>query len=101
MLAEYKLHRKSTEPPPHRAGTIFKDPPGDDAGHLIEQAGLKGRMHGQAQISTAHANYIVNVGGAQATDVVALIIEAYQRVLERFGVQLELDVELRGEWKMQ
>jgi UDP-N-acetylmuramate dehydrogenase len=100
MQAEYKLHRKLTEPPPHRAGTIFKDPPGDDAGHLIEQAGLKGRTHGQAQISTAHANYIVNLGGAQAADVAALIKEAHQRVRERFGVELELDVELRGEWEV-
>jgi len=101
VLAEYKRQRRLTEPPPHRAGTIFKDPPGTDAGSLIEQAGLKGRTHGQAQISTAHANYIVNSGEARATDVAALIREAHQRVLEQFGVQLELDVELRGEWEVQ
>ena len=101
VLAEYKRQRRLTEPPPHRAGTIFKDPPGTDAGSLIEQAGLKGRTHGQAQISTAHANYIVNSGEARATDVAALIREAHQRVLEQFGVELELDVELRGEWEVR
>jgi UDP-N-acetylmuramate dehydrogenase len=101
VLAEYKRLRKLTEPPPHRAGTIFKDPPGNDAGRLIAQAGLQGKTHGQAQISTAHANYMVNLGGAQASDVAALIMEAHQRVLERFGVQLELDVELRGEWEIR
>jgi UDP-N-acetylmuramate dehydrogenase len=60
---------------------------------------LKGRTHGQAQISTAHANYIVNLEGAQAADIAALIMEVHQRVRERFGVELELDVELRGEWE--
>lgn len=99
VLAEYKRQRKLSEPPPHRAGTIFKDPPGNDAGRLVEQAGLKGRTHGQAQISTAHANYIVNLGEARATDVAALIRDAHQRVLEQFGVDLELDVELRGLWE--
>jgi UDP-N-acetylmuramate dehydrogenase len=101
VLAEYKRQRKLTEPPPHRTGSIFKDPPGNDAGRLIEQAGLKGRTQGQAQISTAHANYMVNLGEARATDVAALIMEAHQRVLERFGVGLELDVELRGEWEVK
>ena len=55
-------------------------------------------MDGQAQISELNANYIVNLGGASATDVTALIMEAHKHVLEQFGVNLELDVELRGEW---
>ena len=97
VLAEYKRQRRLTEPPPHRAGTIFKDPPGNDAGRLIEQAGLQGRTHGQAHISTANANYVVNAGEARASDVAALIREAHQSVLEQFGVELELDIELRGE----
>ena len=101
IIAEHKMHRKLTEPPPHRAGTVFKDPPGHDIDSLIEQIGMKGRTHGKAQISTAHANYIVNLGGAQAADIAALIMEAHHRARDRFGIELELDVELRGEWDVR
>ena len=68
------------------------------AGRLIDQAGMKGTIHGKAQISQRHANFIVNLGGASAADVIALIVEARKRVLDQFGVELELEVELRGEW---
>ncbi len=98
LIDQYKQHRKRTQPPQQSAGSVFKNPPGDFAGRLIEQAGLKGRIHGKAQISERHANFIVNLGGASAADVVALIVEARNRVLELFGVELELEVELRGEW---
>lgn len=98
LVEQYKLHRKQTQPPQQSAGSIFKNPPGDFAGRLIEAAGLKGKMHGKAQISPRHANFIVNTGGASAADIVALIIEAHDRVLEQFGVDLELEVELRGVW---
>ena len=98
LIEQYKQHRKMTQPPQQSAGSVFKNPPGDFAGRLIEQVGLKGRIHGKAQISERHANFIVNQGGANAADVVALIVEARNRVLERFGVELELEVELRGEW---
>ncbi len=97
-IEEYKQHRKKTQPPQQSAGSVFKNPPGDYAGRLIDQAGLKGTTHGKAQISKRHANFIVNLGGASAADVVALIVEARNRVHERFGVDLELEVELRGEW---
>ena len=79
-------------------GSIFKNPPGDFAGRLIEQAGLKGRRVGGAEISPVHANFIVNRGGARAVDVLALIELARQTVRERFGVELELEIELVGEW---
>lgn len=98
LIEQYKQHRKRTQPPQQSAGSVFKNPSGDFAGRLIEQAGLKGRIHGKAQISERHANFIVNLGGASAADVVALIVEARNRVLEQFGVELELEVELRGEW---
>ena len=65
---------------------------------LIEQVGMKGMVHGKAKISERHANFIVNLGSASATDVVALIKEARSRVHEKFGVDLELEVEPRGEW---
>jgi UDP-N-acetylmuramate dehydrogenase len=98
IIEEHKQHRKQTQPPQKSAGSVFKNPPGDYAGRLIDQAGLKGTTHGKAQISKRHANFIVNLGGASAADVVALIVEARNRVHERFGVDLELEVELRGEW---
>src|SRR5258708_30176920 len=97
---QYRQHRKMTEPAQRHAGSIFKDPPGDEASRLIAQADLKGRIHSKAHISEVNANYIVNGGGAQAADVAALIMEAHQAVLTQFGVDLELDVELHGEWKI-
>jgi UDP-N-acetylmuramate dehydrogenase len=101
LIDERKQHRKRTQPPQQSAGSVFKNPTGDYAGRLIEAAGLKGVKHGGAQISERHANFIVNVGGARAADVAALIREAHDRVHERFGVDLEMEVELRGEWEVQ
>jgi UDP-N-acetylmuramate dehydrogenase len=97
-IEEYKQHRKMTQPVQKSAGSVFKNPPGDYAGRLIDQAGLKGKTYGKAQISQRHANFFINLGGASAADVVALIVEARNRVREQFGVDLELEVELRGEW---
>ena len=97
-VASYRRHRKETQPPQKSAGSVFKNPPGDYAGRLIEAAGLKGARAGGAQISPMHANFIVNTGGATAADVVALIARARRRVREDFGVRLELEVELRGDW---
>ncbi|HEV2238437.1 MAG TPA: UDP-N-acetylmuramate dehydrogenase [Ktedonobacterales bacterium] len=97
-VAAYRRHRKETQPVQGSAGSVFKNPLGDHAGRLIEAAGLKGTTVGGAQISPVHANFIVNAGGATARDVVALIALARRTVRERFGVQLELEVELRGAW---
>lgn len=94
----YKLHRKQTQPPQPSAGSVFTNPPGDYAGRLIEAVGLKGTTVGRAQISPRHANFIVNVGGATAADVVGLIALARRTVRMRFGVELELELELRGDW---
>jgi UDP-N-acetylmuramate dehydrogenase len=95
----HKLHRKQTQPPQQSAGSVFKNPDGDYSGRLIEAVGLRGETRGRAQFSERHANFIVNVGGARAADVAALIKEAHNRVREQFGVELELEVELRGEWR--
>ncbi len=97
-VAAYKRHRKETQPPQPSAGSVFKNPPGDHSGRLIEAAGLKGHQLGRAQISPVHANFIVNRGGATAAEVVGLIALARRTVRERFGVELELEVELRGDW---
>jgi len=98
-IEHYKQHRKQTQPPQQSAGSVFKNPAGDFAGRLIEQVGLKGATIGGARISDRHANFIVNVGGASAADVAALIQEAHNRVQQQFGISLELEVELRGEWE--
>ena len=76
------------------AGSVFKNPPGDAAGRIIEAAGLKGLTIGGAQVSTRHANFIVNRGGATASDVLALIDEIRRRVREASGVELELELKI-------
>lgn len=81
------------------AGSVFKNPPGTFAGRLIEAAGLKGKRIGNAQISPAHANFIVNLGGATAADVRALMDEAIGAVAHQQGLNLEPEIKLIGEWE--
>jgi UDP-N-acetylmuramate dehydrogenase len=79
-------------------GSVFKNPPGDrTSGQLLEACGLKGFAIGGARISPVHANFIENDGGATSADVVALMAEARRRARERFGVELEHEVELLGD----
>lgn len=98
-LAEIADRRKSSQPPGATCGSVFKNPPGDYAGRLIEAAGLKGAGRGGAAISTVHANFVVNQGGATAADVEALIDLARREVEAGTGVRLELEIELVGEWQ--
>jgi UDP-N-acetylmuramate dehydrogenase len=98
-LAEITQQRKSSQPPGATCGSVFKNPPGDYAGRLIEAAGLKGTSHGGAVISPVHANFVVNQGGATAGDVKALIDLARREVEAGTGVRLELEIELLGEWQ--
>jgi len=77
-------------------GSVFRNPEGDFAGRLIEQAGLSGERIGGAQISPVHANFIANVGGATAADVLGLIERARERVRERTGIVLETEVQILG-----
>ena len=79
-------------------GSIFRNPPGDHAGRLIEAAGLKGKRVGGAMVSEKHANFIVNTGDASADDVRALMEICQDEVEERFGVRLVPEVELVGQW---
>ena len=81
------------------SGSVFVNPPGDFAGRLIEQAGLKGTTLGGAQISDRHANFIVNLGRAKAADVVELIALARRTVLERTGIELKPEVRLVGDFE--
>lgn len=79
------------------AGSVYKNPPGDFAGRLIEAAGFKGRRVGGAEVSPVHANFIVNAGGARAADVLALMEEIERTVAERFGIRLEREIRVVGE----
>jgi UDP-N-acetylmuramate dehydrogenase len=96
-LKKFNDYRRATQPSDPSAGSVFKNPPDDYAGRLIEAAGLKGKQLGGAMISPVHANFFVNTGAAMANDMLALIRLAQDKVRERFGVQLELEIELVGE----
>lgn len=78
------------------AGCIFKNPPGDRAGRLLDAAGLKGVRIGDAQVSTVHANFIVNLGNAKAKDVLALAELMRKTVYEKFRINLEYEVQIVG-----
>jgi UDP-N-acetylmuramate dehydrogenase len=94
-----ELMKRRSSSQPHgawSAGSVFKNPPGDSAGKLIEACGLKGVAHGGAQISEKHANFIINTGSATAADVRALIALAQEKVKEQFSVDLELEIKLIG-----
>lgn len=91
--------RRRTQPVTGRStGSVFKNPPGDFAGRLVEAAGLKGRALGGAMVSREHANFIVNAGGATAANVAALVSLVQVTVEERFGVRLEPEIEVLGRW---
>jgi UDP-N-acetylmuramate dehydrogenase len=93
-MAAVAAQRKGKTPSGSSCGSVFKNPPGDSAGRLIEAAGLKGRQEGAAVISPLHANYIVNTGGASAADILALAELARATVREQFGMELELEVRV-------
>jgi UDP-N-acetylmuramate dehydrogenase len=78
---------------------MFKNPKGDKAGRLIEAAGLKGKRIGNAEISNLHGNFFISNPDTRAADMKALIDLARKTVLENSGVQLELEIELVGEWE--
>ena len=97
-LAEFIEHRRRTQPTDPSLGSMFKNPPGDYAGRLIDRAGLKGTQVGGAMVSPVHANFFVNTGQSTAADFLALIELVREAVRQRFGVELELEIELVGEW---
>jgi UDP-N-acetylmuramate dehydrogenase len=97
-IGQFSERRKSTQPPGASMGSMFKNPQGDYAGRLIESAGLKGTRIGNAEISTVHGNFFVNHGKTKAADIRALIELAQRTVQGKFGIALELEIELVGEW---
>ncbi len=98
LLEHHAQERKQNDPAQRHLGSIFKNPAGNSVRTLLEQTGIAGRRHGNAQISECNANYIVNLGGATASDIAALIVEAHQEVLAHRNIHLMLNVELLGEW---
>lgn len=95
-LVEY---RQETQPPGASWGSMFKNPPDDYAGRLIEACGLKGLRQGQAEISQIHANFFINRGRAKASDAMLLIAKAKEAVAKKFGIELEMEVEKLGDWQ--
>jgi len=97
-MDEYQAMRRDSQPSGASLGSIFKNPPGDYAGRLIEAAGLKCKKLGNVEISQKHANFFINQDNATASDYAALIRLVQEKVLEKFGVSLELEIELLGDW---
>ena len=97
-----RLTRERNESQPIKTkncGSVFKNPPGDSAGRLVQAAGLKGLREGHAVVSPLHGNFIVNEGGATAADVRRLIERVRLEVKKRFGFELEPEVEIVGRWR--
>jgi UDP-N-acetylmuramate--L-alanine ligase/UDP-N-acetylenolpyruvoylglucosamine reductase len=99
QMAAYTARRRATQPPGASLGSMFKNPPGDYAGRLIEAAGLKGVQIGGAQVSPVHANFFLNQGSASAADFAALIRLARETVNAKFGIELELEIQKIGDWE--
>lgn len=97
-MNRYTEHRRRTQPTEPSVGSMFKNPPGDYAGRLIEAAGLKGVQLGQVQVSPVHANFFVNLGGATCAQVMELVRHVQAVVLDKFGVELVLEIQLVGAW---
>ena len=98
-VRELVARRKKSQPSGYpNSGSMFRNPPGDFAGRLIEGAGLKGKRIGRAEISLRHANFFVNLGGARAQEVRELMEIAQREVRRQFGIELEPEVRLLGEW---
>ncbi len=95
-MATFSASRKRSQPPGASLGSIFRNPPGDFAGRLIEASGLKGCRSGAAQVSTLHANFFINPGHATTDDYRRLINHVQEVVLREQNVRLEPEIELLG-----
>ena len=97
-MGEYSEQRGQSQPSGASMGSMFRNPPDDFAGRLIDAVGLKGYKQGAVSISPKHANFFMNEGEGTANQVWMLIQTAREKVMEKFGVSLELEIELIGEW---
>jgi len=101
-MDEYRRHRASTQPgAAQNAGSVFRNPPGDSAGRLIEAAGLKGCNKGGVAVSSLHANFFVAGPGALAQDVRDLVEHVRAAVYETSGVELEPEIRFVGAFHQQ
>lgn len=98
-MNEFTARRRASQPTGASMGSIFKNPANDHAGRLIEAAGLKGKRIGGVEISTRHANFFINDATGSAADYLALIRLAQKTVQDHFGVTLETEIELLGDFK--
>ena len=99
-MRDFAARRKEKQPLEYpSAGSFFKRPAGHFAGALIEGAGLKGLTVGGAQVSEKHAGFLINRGGATASDFLALMRQVQSRVMDKYGVMLEPEVRIVGEDK--
>ncbi|MCB9452664.1 MAG: UDP-N-acetylmuramate dehydrogenase [Anaerolineaceae bacterium] len=98
QMDRFLEHRRRTQPPGASLGSIFKNPPGDYAGRLIDSIGLKGHTIGGVQVSPVHANFFINSENGTASDYYALIRYVRDSVRRETGVELELEIEIIGEW---
>lgn len=96
-MNRYTEHRRRTQPTEPSVGSMFKNPPGDFAGRLIQAAGLKGKQVGRVQVSTVHANFFVNLGGGTAKELLELVALTQAQVHREFGIELELEIQVVGE----
>ena len=97
-IESFRQRRWKNQPPGASVGSVFRNPPDDKAGRLIEAAGLKGKQKGGAVISARHANFIINEGGASAQDILDLLVEARNAVKAKFDVDLIPEIEVLGDW---
>ncbi len=96
-VEKHLSRRRTTQPAGQStAGCMFKNPPGNVAGRMIDEIGMKGLSIGGARVSTVHANWIVNSGGATAGEILNLIEEIRQRVREHYGTDLDLEIRVLG-----
>jgi UDP-N-acetylmuramate dehydrogenase len=98
-MSEYSEIRRSTQPPGASMGSMFKNPPGDKAGRLIESSDLKGFRIGGVEVSPIHANFFVNTESATAMDYYKVIKHVHQVVKEKTGVDLQMEIEFVGDWQ--
>ena len=99
-IQQFSAHRKATQPPGASMGSMFKNPTGDYAGRLIDASGLKGTRIGNAEVSRLHGNFFINHGATKAEDIRALIQNVQKTVKEKQDIELELEIEMIGDWNV-
>ena len=96
-MEDFRMRRTSTQPHYRSAGCMFKNPAEKPAGQLVDECGLKGHRVGGASVSHVHGNFIINDGGATASDVIALIEQVRALVFKKTGIEMQIEVQIVGE----